>query len=185
MDGVTLLRRAREAGLALSAAGDKLVICGPRRAEALAQLLIENKPSVLAILRSTSAKAPAEWVVGAAKLRAMSCPAMVPAVRWAALVRDTDRFLASEWVGKAAALEWDTASLFMCHARRPVERYDCRGALWGVAGGDVIALTETAIMVHTPTTRTKLACYRPRPARGEPVVMAWELTDATESPAAA
>lgn len=50
MDGLILLRRAREAGLAVKTDGDKLVIRGPRRAEAVACLLIENKLEVLAAL---------------------------------------------------------------------------------------------------------------------------------------
>jgi hypothetical protein len=50
MDGVTLLRRAREAGLAVAAEGKKLVIRGPRRAEPVARLLIEHKPKVMAAL---------------------------------------------------------------------------------------------------------------------------------------
>jgi hypothetical protein len=52
MDGLTLLRQAREAGLAVVAEGEKLVIRGPRRAELLARLLIEHKPEVLTALVS-------------------------------------------------------------------------------------------------------------------------------------
>jgi hypothetical protein len=50
MDGLTLLRRARDAGLAVAAEDDKLVIRGPKRAEPVALLLIEHKPEVLATL---------------------------------------------------------------------------------------------------------------------------------------
>jgi hypothetical protein len=50
MDGLTLLRRARDAGLAVVAEGDKLVICGPKRAEPIVHLLIEHKAAVLAAL---------------------------------------------------------------------------------------------------------------------------------------
>ena len=50
MDGMTLLHRARDAGLAVAAEGDKLVIRGPRRAEPVARLLIEHKPAVMAAL---------------------------------------------------------------------------------------------------------------------------------------
>lgn len=53
MEGVTLLRQAREAGLAVAAEGEGLVIRGPRRAEPLARLLIEHKPEVLSALTST------------------------------------------------------------------------------------------------------------------------------------
>jgi hypothetical protein len=50
MDGLILLRRAREAGLAVAAEGNKLVIRGPKRAERVARLLIERKPEVMAAL---------------------------------------------------------------------------------------------------------------------------------------
>jgi hypothetical protein len=50
MDGLILLDRAREAGLAVVAESDKLVIRGPRRAESVARLMIEHKPEVLAAL---------------------------------------------------------------------------------------------------------------------------------------
>jgi len=50
MDGVTLLRRARSAGLRVVAEGDKLVVRGPRRAEPVALLLLAHKPAVSAAL---------------------------------------------------------------------------------------------------------------------------------------
>ena len=50
MDGLMLLRRAQQAGLAVAADGDKLVIRGPRSAEPVARLLIEHKPVLLALL---------------------------------------------------------------------------------------------------------------------------------------
>jgi hypothetical protein len=64
MDGLTLLRRARDAGLAVAAEGDKLVIRGPKRAEPFARLLIEHKLEVMAAL------VPAEPVPKAGK----GCP---------------------------------------------------------------------------------------------------------------
>jgi hypothetical protein len=50
MDGLNLLRRARDAGLAVEVEGDKLVIRGPKRAEPVARLLIDHKPEVMAAL---------------------------------------------------------------------------------------------------------------------------------------
>ena len=50
MDGLTLLRCARDAGLAVAAQGDKLVIRGPKRSEPVALLLLEHKPEVMAAL---------------------------------------------------------------------------------------------------------------------------------------
>jgi hypothetical protein len=52
MDGVTLLRRARDAGLQVEAAGEMLKITGPKRAEPVVQLLAEHKAQVLAALTS-------------------------------------------------------------------------------------------------------------------------------------
>ena len=56
MDGLTILRRARDAGLAVVAEGDKLVIRGPKRAEPVALLLIQHKPEVLAALAPVERK---------------------------------------------------------------------------------------------------------------------------------
>jgi hypothetical protein len=55
MDGLTLLRRAHDAGLAVAAECDKLVIRGPKRAEPVARLLIEHKLEVLAALSNDPA----------------------------------------------------------------------------------------------------------------------------------
>jgi hypothetical protein len=50
MDGLILLRRARDAGLAVAAENGKLVIRGPRQAEPVAKLLLAHKPEVLTAL---------------------------------------------------------------------------------------------------------------------------------------
>jgi hypothetical protein len=63
MDGMTLLQEARAAGLAVNVEGDKLVIRGPRRAEAVAMRLLKYKPDVLAALRGEQASTwPPVWV---------------------------------------------------------------------------------------------------------------------------
>jgi hypothetical protein len=50
MDGLTLLRSARDAGLRVEADGDNLLIRGPRHAEPVVKLLAEHKAEVLAAL---------------------------------------------------------------------------------------------------------------------------------------
>src|SRR4051794_35687153 len=52
MDGMTLLTTARAASLDVHAEGDRLVIHGPKRGEALAQALIARKAEVLRLLRA-------------------------------------------------------------------------------------------------------------------------------------
>jgi hypothetical protein len=54
MDAVGLLERAEAAGLKVTTNGDKLVVRGPRSAEALALELIKNKPEVIEVLRTPS-----------------------------------------------------------------------------------------------------------------------------------
>jgi hypothetical protein len=66
MDGVTLLSRARVDGLRVLAEGNgKLVIRGPRRAEATALLLLAHKPAVMSALatdwRARHRAALAHW----------------------------------------------------------------------------------------------------------------------------
>jgi hypothetical protein len=50
MEGLTLLREARAAGLSLARDGDELVIRGPRRAEPVARMLLSRKPEVIRAL---------------------------------------------------------------------------------------------------------------------------------------
>jgi hypothetical protein len=55
MDGIALLHRARDAGLQVVAAGEKLKITGPKRGEPLVRLLAEHKADVLAALTHQTA----------------------------------------------------------------------------------------------------------------------------------
>jgi hypothetical protein len=50
MDALIVLRRARDAGLKVEATGDKLMVRGPKRAEAVVKLLAQHKAEVLAVL---------------------------------------------------------------------------------------------------------------------------------------
>jgi hypothetical protein len=50
VDGVTLLREARQAGLRITATGETLVVQGPRRLEPMARALLVEKPQILRAL---------------------------------------------------------------------------------------------------------------------------------------
>ena len=54
MDAVALLRRAQEVGLRVEPIGDKLLVRGPKRAEAVVELLAAHKAEVLAALAPSS-----------------------------------------------------------------------------------------------------------------------------------
>ncbi len=58
MDGLTLLKEAKSAGLDVLADGDRLVIRGPRSAEAIARRLLAHKPDVMDALAAESAAVP-------------------------------------------------------------------------------------------------------------------------------
>ena len=66
MDAVALLHRAQEAGLRIEPMGDKLLVRGPNRAEAVVRLLAEHKAEVLAVLGNTVHEsgplAPVPWL---------------------------------------------------------------------------------------------------------------------------
>src|SRR5258705_9027278 len=71
MDGVTLLRRAQEAGLRVEAVGSELRIRGPKQAEAVVKLLAANKHVVLEALTSKALNwshrltvRTFEWLIG-------------------------------------------------------------------------------------------------------------------------
>jgi hypothetical protein len=53
MDGVTLIHRARDAGLRLEVAGNTVKITGPKEAEPLVKLLAEHKAQVLEALTNS------------------------------------------------------------------------------------------------------------------------------------
>ena len=59
MDGLTQLAEARAAGLSVAAQGGRLVLRGPRRAEAMARRLIEHKGDVMAALARETTPADA------------------------------------------------------------------------------------------------------------------------------
>ena len=56
MDSVTLLADAQAAGLSVHAAGDRLVVRGPRAAEHLARRLLARKEEVLPLLHAEAAE---------------------------------------------------------------------------------------------------------------------------------
>ena len=68
MDSVTLLAAAQAAGLSVRAAGDRLVVRGPRAAEHLARRLLAHKLQVLPLLHAEE-EAQAEIGWRAAALR--------------------------------------------------------------------------------------------------------------------
>jgi hypothetical protein len=100
MDAVALLHRAQEAGLRLEPVGDKLLVRGPKRAEAVVKLLADHKAEVLAALSvgaSTSERGDQENATDNTEAR-----------RWRDLfaTRTTDWFRGDRGWEEAQRLAW-------------------------------------------------------------------------------
>jgi hypothetical protein len=184
MDGMTLLRQASEAGLAVAAQGNKLVIRGPRRAEPVARLLIERKREVLAALSTVRDQETCEpqmtgyrggtvldWADGISRLGDILPPAAMRPERWHGFHGRAIAFM-DTWATEAAVKGWSGVDLFGCHRERPDARLDCAGLLW--FPGTIESMTAaTATLVRN--TKSRLSYRRRMAAPSEPVVLAWEL----------
>jgi hypothetical protein len=112
--------------------------------------------------------------MGVAHLSKLPCPDRVSASRWYTLLRDAAQFVGSDWAIRAAESGWNTVGLFGCHPRFPLERFDCRGVLWGIEGAEIIGVNAAEIVIRLKTG-SRLACRRPSAASGEPIILAWQL----------
>jgi hypothetical protein len=175
MDGLTLVRRAQDAGLRLQAAGSSLKITGPKEAEPLVRLLAENKAQALQALRLANGEqqnlqemqkiasggrqgdmplqTAGRYDTVMAALRAR-CPDYVPGDRWEQAVQDADAFL-TNWGVQARALGWTERELFGLHPvperaaanYSRLSRYDATGLVWLLQGRPVVALTDTEAVI--------------------------------------
>jgi hypothetical protein len=75
MDVLILLTVARDAGLTVTADGDRLVMRGPRAAEHLVHALAARKAEVMAALRSTPAAPEADFQTERSRLFLADAPA--------------------------------------------------------------------------------------------------------------
>jgi len=192
MDGLTLLRRAQDAGLRLEMAGTAIKITGPKEAEPLVRLLAEHKAQVLEALRLANGElqkiqemqkiGPASpkhdlhlgtYSQALAALRA-ECPAYVDAADWQQAIEDGHRFV-TQWGKQAEGLGWAPADLFGLQTPpekqapnyRRLSRYDQTGLIWLLHGRPVIALTKTAATILAPSgvNLTYGRHNKPAPAR--------------------
>jgi hypothetical protein len=61
MDALALLYEAHAAGLKVAAEGDKLVVRGPKRAEAVARMVLANKAAIMAALAEAEFEDSTYW----------------------------------------------------------------------------------------------------------------------------
>ena len=144
MDGVTLIHRARDAGLRLEVAGNALTITGPPEAEPFVRLLAKHKAQVLEALinsglrelrelrkiapenqqgnlpQSVEEEARRDREHGDAPYASAlaelraKCPAYLPEDRWHQALADATTF-ATKWGAEAQAFGWAERELFGLH----------------------------------------------------------------------
>jgi hypothetical protein len=89
------------------------------------------------------------------------------------VIDDAGRFL-DRWAAKAAALGWDTASVFGVHADMPIERFDCAGLVWLLSGNEIEAISPSVVRIRTRRGAVQIYDRRPQSAS----VPLWELRGA-------
>ena len=195
MDGLALLRAADAAGLTVNVDGDRLVIRGPRSADATARALLEHKPEIMAALSDARLTMfadrqnlplsrppkldarrdgiPGDWHHGVCKLIALPCPASVRPPRWDRLQLDAAEFIET-WATQAAALGWSTYDVFGANRTKPIERVDQAGLVVLINGRELAVLTDSEAVIGTRTSAG--LTYRRKwiePASGQALL--WEL----------
>lgn len=75
MDGVTLLLRARAAGIEIRGSGEQLHVRGPKRHEALVKQLFEHKAEILRLLKDEGANDPLAPCSGGGNTEPEAAPA--------------------------------------------------------------------------------------------------------------
>ena len=144
MDSVTLIHRARDAGLRLEVAGDALKITGPKEAEPFVRLLAKQKARVLEALtnsglrelrelrkiapenqqgnlpQSVEEEARRDREHGDAPYASAlaelraKCPAYLPEDRWHQALAGATTFV-TKWGAEAQAFGWAERELFGLH----------------------------------------------------------------------
>lgn len=145
MDALSLLRKAREAGLTVSTRGTKLVVRGPRRAEPVARLLLKHKPVVMAALGHPG---PERVGWGAADWRGFYAER--------AAIREYD---GQRPRAEAERLAWGEllVAWHRTHGVRP-PTWQCAGCAAPLSGAEVFELADTA-RVHDAPDFTCLIAY--------------------------
>jgi hypothetical protein len=95
MDALTLLDRAREAGLVVARDGDRIIVRGPRQAEPVVRLLAARKREVLTALAEATS-----WRARLAYWGVLHSPAEAACLAWGELEKRWHRFhgaKAPEW----------------------------------------------------------------------------------------
>jgi hypothetical protein len=117
---------------------------------------------------------PSEWNKGIARLDHGHAPHGVPLHRWRQFVTDCHLFMTApeRWSKHAAALGWDTVSLFGCCSTRPLDHLGSAGLLWNLAGRKLTQLHKDWAMISAPDGSQRTFHRRPFSAN---LTLPWRL----------
>jgi hypothetical protein len=134
------LAAAKTAGVTITLDGDGLILEADPLPSDIVALLKASKPDLLCVLAAREA--------AKAGLNAVAPPDCLPQ-RWVAAQDGLKRFVADGYGDQAALLGWTSDELYRVP---PVwARVDLTGAALLIADRRVIAVTETAIAIETPS----------------------------------
>jgi hypothetical protein len=115
-----------------------------------------------------------DWRAGVGKLRADVVPDGVSADRWELLVLSCQRFMASSWPARFAAIGWDALDLFGCHFAAPAARTDTQGLVWYLRGCVIEQIGATGCILRN--SNGAVQSYTHHAARPHGQVVLWELS---------
>ncbi len=120
-----------------------------------------------AALIEEGANVPCEWAEGFAKVLNAPAPRGVLARDWLATLDAAGHFI-DKWAAQAQGLGWSASDLFGLDPGAPLARLDRRGVAFGLAGHQVLAITEREIITERDGKRMRL--FKPN----NPGPVAWE-----------
>ena len=168
-----ILQQAKQAGLEITVAGDRLKLRSPRKPSVdLLAALNERKHELIGLLMDAAPAAtvhsdesgfeeraaliedgtgvPREWAEGFARLDLTNRPPKFTQDRWQSLIDDGGRFL-DRWGAEAASLGWQAEDVFGVHPVVPSARYDLMGLVPLIGGGEVVAVTSDRATIRRGT----------------------------------
>ena len=117
--------------------------------------------------------APRPWAEAMARLDPNKPPPHLTLKRWRRFIDDCGAFLDARWAERAATLGWGPLQLFGCDRKRPY-CVPCRGLLWEVNGGTVVALHRDRAIIEVKGSGER-QIYKRQPLELGRVVLAWEF----------
>jgi hypothetical protein len=172
MTATEVIDAARQFGVAVAVAGDKLQLRAPQAPpREIMEAIRAHKPQIIDLLTRKSGTV-ARWTEGIDRLDPDRHPEGFPPIRWERLITDARVFLET-WGAQADRLGWTDTAIFGVDPNGPHARIDKAGLVVLLDGGRVVAMSEDRAALMT-RKGGRLAFYRQRHAELGAVAV-WEV----------